>query len=55
MHVAGVAYPLALWVFAVGLFFGAPTFWMLGIGVFVFTVATAAFIGGWGRYLATKS
>ena len=55
MHVAGVAYALAIWVFIVGLFLGAPAFWMLGLGIAVFTVATAAFIGGWGRYLATKT
>lgn len=54
MHIAGVCYPAAIWAIVVGV--TLPEFQGLALaGLFVFTVATAAFIGGWGRYLSTKS
>lgn len=54
MHVAGVAYPIAVWLFMMGMFVGSLFLWAGILGLISFTVATAAFIGGIGRYLETK-
>lgn len=53
MHIAGVCYPAAIWTFVVSV--TLPGFQGIAIaGLILFTVATAAFIGGWARYMSTK-
>lgn len=55
MHVAGVAYPFAIWAFVVAAVVGGPMFQALSFAALAaLTVGTFAFIGGIGRYLATK-
>lgn len=54
MHVAGVAYPVSLWLFVVSLFAGTSSYAIVAIAGFALTIGTVAFIGGIGRYLATK-
>lgn len=54
MHVAGIAYAASLWVFVVSFFVGGGMFGFALLGAITFTVATFAFVGGWGRYMATK-
>ncbi len=55
MHTAGVAYPTALWIFVIALTIGGPASFEIAIaGLVVLTVGTFAFVGGIGRYIATK-
>lgn len=54
MHVAGVAYAVAiLLMFSFVGIMDAPAL-VATIGYGALVVGTVAFIGGWGRYLATK-
>lgn len=56
MHVAGVAYPAALLILFFAVFLGGPyVLQIASVGLAVLAVGTFAFIGGWGRYLSTKS
>lgn len=55
MHVAGVAYPVAVLVFAAAIVLGGQmAFEIALVGLLVLTVGTLALVGGIGRYLATK-
>lgn len=55
MHVAGIGYAAAIFFLVTGPTLGGdPAYPMIGLGAFLLLVATVAFIGGWGRLLATK-
>jgi hypothetical protein len=50
MHIAGIGYAAALWALIISI--AVPG--LITVAIIALTIATVAFVGGWGRYMGTK-